>query len=119
MLSSPRLALSAEDPPNLVGTWTWSWKDAAGETHSHVLELEGTGAKLTGTEKVDDKPSIKVDSLKQEGKSISFAVNREGRYAEYKGKLEATDTINGLVTVMQGGATNEYGWTATRKPKAK
>jgi outer membrane lipopolysaccharide assembly protein LptE/RlpB len=119
ILSAPTFTFSSEDPPSLAGTWTWTWKDAKGDTHRHVLELEGTGAKMTGKERADDKPAVKVESLKQEGKTISFAVNRDGLYAEYKGTVASTDVINGLVTVMQGGATNEYGWTATRKPTAK
>jgi hypothetical protein len=119
MLAAPKLALSFEDPPSLVGHWTWTWKDGKGETHRHVLEIEGTGAKMTAQERADDKPAIKVESLKQEGKTLSFAVNRDGTYAEYKGTVASTDTINGLVTVVQGGASSEYGWTATRKPKGK
>jgi hypothetical protein len=119
MLAAPTLTLPAEDPPSLVGTWTWTWKDGKGETHRHVLELEGTGAKMTGRERADDKPAVKVEALKQEGKTLSFAVNRDGRYAEYKGTVASTDTINGLVTVMQDGASSEYGWTATRKPAGK
>ena len=119
MLSAPTLLHAAEDAPSLAGTWTWSWKDAQGQTHRHVLELEGTGAQMSGKERADDKPAIKVEALKQEGKTISFAVNRDGHYAEYKGKVTATDTISGKVTVMQGGATSEYGWTAERKPAAK
>ena len=119
VLAAPAVAHSSEDPPALAGTWTWSWKDANGETHRHTLELEGTGPKLTGKERADDKPAVKVEALKQEGKTIGFAVNRDGHYAEYKGTVDSADTINGRVTVMQGGATSEYGWTATRKPTAK
>ena len=119
VFSSSTLAHAFEEPPKIAGTWIWSWKDAKEETHRHSLELEGTGSKLMGRERADDLDPVKVEALKQEGKTLSFAVNRDGRYSEYKGILDSADTINGRVTVMQGGATSEYGWTATRKPLAK
>jgi len=108
----------ADDAPKLAGTWKWSWKDAAGETHRHVLEIEGVGDKLTGRERFDDKAAIKVDDLKLVGKKISFSVTRDNRRAEYEGTVDSTDLITGNVTVVQGGQSSEFGWSASRE-KAK
>jgi len=117
LIAAPTLA--AENPPKLAGTWTWKWKDAEGEMHRHVLEVEGDGAKLTARERFDDEKAIKVDDLKLEGKTISFAVTRNGRYAVYKGKVASADTIDGEVTVTDAGQANEFGWTAKREERAK
>src|SRR5262249_36895009 len=43
-------AARAADMPKLAGNWTWSWNDAAGETHRHILEIEGLGEKLAARE---------------------------------------------------------------------
>ncbi len=115
----PGQAPAADDPPKVAGTWTWKWKDAQGETHRHVLELEGAGAKLVGRERFDDEAAIKVDELKLDGKKITFSVIRKGRRAEYKGTVAAADTINGDVTVTMDGQASEFGWTATREAGAK
>jgi hypothetical protein len=34
-------ATRVADVPELAGDWTWSWKDQNGETHRHLLEVEG------------------------------------------------------------------------------
>ncbi|WP_435015985.1 hypothetical protein TA3x_003543 [Tundrisphaera sp. TA3] len=101
--------------PKLAGTWTWKWKDAAGETHKHTLELEGENDKLTGRERFDDKPAVKVENLKLDGKNLSFASTHGKRRSEYKGKLGDSDTINGTVSVSIEGQASEFGWTATRE----
>lgn len=103
----------------LAGTWTWKWQDEKGDTHRHVLEVEGAGSKVAAREEFDDMPAVKVEDLKLEGKSVRFTVRRGERRTEYKGKLEGDDTINGKVTVLVDGQNNEFGWTATRKPVKK
>lgn len=109
-------AVAADDPaPKLAGTWTWKWKDAAGETHKHTLELEGANDKLTGRESFDDKPAVKVENLKLDGKTLSFTSTHDKRTSEYKGTIEKDDTINGTVSVSIDGQESEYGWTATRE----
>lgn len=119
-LTIPSLAWSDDDKsPDLTGTWTWTWKDGEDVTHQHVLELEGNGDTFQGKERFDVEPAVKVEALKQEGKSISFAVDRDGRYAEYEGKLTSANLIDGLVTVTQNGVSKEYDWTASRKKEKK
>lgn len=120
MISAPSLAPAApEDPPKLSGTWTWKWKDAQGETHRHVLEVEGVGDKLAARERFDDNAAIKVDDLKLDGKTISFVVNRDKRRSRYKGTVASADTINGMVSVVVDGQESEFGWTATREAGGK
>ncbi|WP_435010555.1 hypothetical protein P12x_001828 [Tundrisphaera lichenicola] len=115
----PTRAISDDSPSDLTGTWTWSWKDADDVTHRHLLELEGKGDSFKGKERFDDEAAVKVDALKQEGKTISFAVDRDGRHAEYKGKLTSSDLIDGVVTVTENGMSKEYDWTASRQKDKK
>jgi hypothetical protein len=110
-------ARAADDPPKLVGTWTWKWKDAEGETHRHVLEVEGEPAKLAATERFDELQPVKAESLKVDGQKVTFVVVRGERRAEYSGKFDGPDTINGKVTVQTNGQPEEFGWTATRETK--
>ena len=117
LLAGP--AALADDPPKLAGTWTWKWKDAQGETHRHVLEVEGPADKLVGRERFDDEAAIKVDDLKLAGKKITFAVTRKGRRAEYTGTVASADTINGMVTTVIDGQSSEFGWTASRAAGGK
>jgi hypothetical protein len=119
LLAAPVLASPAQDPPRLAGSWAWKWKDAQGETHRHVLELEGEGAKLAGRERFDDAPAVKVDNLKVDGKTIQFSVSRGERMSLYKGTVASAGIINGLVTVTEKGQANEFGWTATREAGVK
>jgi len=120
LLVGPARAPAADDPPKVAGTWSWKWKDAQGETHSHVLEVEGAGDKLAARERYDEEAAVKVDDLKLAGKKISFAVNRKGRHAEYKGTVDSADTINGVVVVVpEGGQPSEFGWTAKREAGGK
>ena len=112
-------AALGDDGPKVAGTWTWSWKDGEGKTHKHVLDIESAAGKLTGRERMDDMESVKVDDLKLKGMELSFAVSREGRRAEYKGKLVGEKTINGLVNVTVNGQATEFQWTAERALEVK
>ncbi|WZO96998.1 hypothetical protein EP7_004010 [Isosphaeraceae bacterium EP7] len=114
-LMSPSESLAADDPPKFVGTWTWKWKDGEGETHRHVLEVEGEPSKLAARERFDDSQPVKAESLKVDGKKVTFIVVRGERRAEYSGKFDGPDTINGKVTVQVNGQPEEFGWTATRE----
>src|SRR5436305_2604550 len=78
-------ATAADDAAKLAGTWTWMWKDAEGETHRHVLEVEGTGNKLSARERFDDQEPVKVIDLKVAGKKVNFTVIRGQRTAVYSG----------------------------------
>lgn len=108
----------ADEPTDVAGTWTWSWKDAQGTTHTHVLDVEkGAKGELAARERYDDLEAVKVDDLKVNGKDVTFSVKRGERHSSYSGKLADGDTINGKVMVtVNGGQAGEYGWTATRKP---
>ena len=57
----------AAEPPKLAGTWTWTWKDRIGETHRHILEVEGVGTKLAARELFDDQPAVAVSNLTLDG----------------------------------------------------
>ena len=109
--------LGADDGP--AGTWTWSWKDGEGTMHKHVLDVESAAGKLTGRERMDELESVKVDDLKFEDGSLSFAVTRADRRAVYKGKLIGGKTLNGLVNVTVNGQAKEYQWTAERALEPK
>src|SRR5262245_25136465 len=114
------LAEAPDDAPNLAGTWTWKWKDAQGETHRHVLEIEGKGAKLAARERFDDEKPVKINDLKVVDKKVSFSVLRGDRRAFYSGTIDDADTINGKVSVSeQGGQSMDFGWTDVRKPAAQ
>jgi hypothetical protein len=106
----------AEDVPKLAGNWTWSWKDTAGETHRHVLEVEGLNSKLAARERFDDLPAVRVADLKLDGKKIRFLVVRDKRRADYSGVVdEDARTIEGTVTVTIDEQSNEFPWKATRE----
>jgi hypothetical protein len=109
-------ARAAAEDSNVAGTWTWSWKDTAGQTHRHLLEVEGVDTKLAGREEFDDDGPIPVRDLRRNGKEIRFTVIRDKRRADYYGILADRDTINGTVKVTVDGETTEYPWMATRKP---
>jgi len=110
---APPARLGAEEVSKLAGKWTWSWKDPAGQTHRHTMEVEGVPAKLAARELYDDEPAVKVEGLKLEGKAVRFKVTRGKRVTEYRGELEG-DTIDGTVTVTLEDQTNEFPWKATR-----
>jgi hypothetical protein len=103
----------------LVGTWSWTWKDAAGATHKHVLEVEGSGEKLSARERFDDEEPVKVTDLKLTDKKVTFSVSRDKRQASYSGTLKSADLIEGLVNASTGGQTNEFGWEARREAAKK
>jgi hypothetical protein len=113
--SSPTRARAADDLPNLAGNWTWSWKDPAGVTHRHLMEVEGVGAKLAASERFDDLMPVPVRDLQLDGKSLRFTVIRGDRRADYHGIVADRDTINGTVKVTAMGETTEDRWEATRK----
>ncbi len=119
ILIGPALAGAADEPPKLAGTWTWKWKDAQGETHRHILEVEGAGTKMTATERYDDQKGIKADDLRLDGKTITFSVKRDGKLSAYKGTVASAETINGHVTVTMDGMETEFGWTASKDTAVK
>jgi hypothetical protein len=120
LLATPIVSPSrAAEPNDLSGTWVWSWKDAAGATHRHVLEVEGTGADLAARERFDDQEPVKATELKRDGKQVRLVVVRGDRRSEYSGVLADATTINGTVTVKQGEQTNDYPWKATRRQPPK
>jgi hypothetical protein len=108
------LALCAAEPPNLAGTWTWTWKDPQGATHRHVMEVEGVAAKLAARERSDALPPVRVSDLKLDGKNVGFTIVRGPRRADYRGVVADPDTINGKVSVALEGQTTEYVWKAKR-----
>lgn len=113
-------ASRAADVPKLAGNWTWTWKDAAGDTHRHILEVEGLGEKLAARERFDDEPAVKVAELSLDGRKVKFSVVRDKRRAEYSGVVADDDkTINGTVNVTVDGQTNEFVWKATHEPAPK
>lgn len=122
LLFSPSFAASvrAEPVPKLAGNWTWTWKDTAGETHRHVLEVEGLGTKIAARERFDDLPAVRVADLKLDGKKIRFSVVRDSRKAEYSGVVaDDLTAINGTVTVTLDGQANEFPWKAIPEAKTK
>ncbi len=106
-------------PNDLAGSWTWTWKDGEGKVHKHVLDVESAAGKLAVRERFDDQSSIKVDDLKVKGDDVFFIVKRDGRTAEYNGKLIGGKTINGVVNVVVNGQAQEFQWTAERALPAK
>lgn len=109
----------AADVPKLAGNWTWTWKDRSGEEHRHVLEVEGMGSKLAARERFDDEKAVKVEGLKLDGKSIRFAVVRDGKRADYSGVVADSSTINGTVLVTIDGQATEHVWKAKLEPEEK
>jgi hypothetical protein len=109
---------AADDVSNLAGTWTWSWKDPAGVTHRHLLEVEGIDTKLAARERFDDLEPVPVREIRRDGKSLRFTVVRGDRRADYYGIMADPNTINGTVKVTAMGETTEDRWEATRKRKA-
>ncbi len=117
LLVATSLNVHAETPetPKLAGTWTWTWKDRLGETHRHVLEVEGIGNKLAARELFDDQTPVRVANLTLDGNSVRFTVVREARKADYSGKVADPDHINGTVTITSDGQAEEFVWKAERK----
>jgi hypothetical protein len=116
-LGLPLLAGADREGMDLSGTWTWSWKDANGGEHTHVLEVEGTGSKAAARERFDKLEPVKINDLVVDGKKVNFSVLRGDHRAEYSGTIDAADTINGRVLVTEKNQTEEYTWTAKRKPR--
>ena len=115
---SGRLAGGA-DVSGLAGTWSWSWKDAEGMEHRHVLDIEGVDTKLAARERLDDLPPVRVNDLKLADKRVRFSVVRGKNRADYSGVWADTNTINGTVTVTTEGQSKEHVWKATRRDKKK
>jgi hypothetical protein len=103
------------DTPKLAGTWTWTWKDRLGETHKHVLEVEGVGSKLAARELFDDEAPARASNLTLEGSAVRFTVVRDNRRADYSGKVADADHINGTVTITSDGQAQEFVWKAERR----
>jgi hypothetical protein len=99
----------------LAGSWTWTWKDPTNRTHQHVLEVEGIGKALSAREIFDDEPAVRVAPLEFDGKAVHFTVVRGQRKAEYDGRLDDGDTINGTVKTSTGEDHGAYPWKATRR----
>jgi hypothetical protein len=110
----------AADVPKLAGNWTWTWNDASGDTHRHILEVEGLAEKLAARERFDDQPAVRVADLSLDGRKVKFSVVRDKRKADYSGVVADDDkTINGTVNVTVDGQANEFVWKATREPAPK
>jgi hypothetical protein len=109
------------DVSTLAGTWTWSWKDPEGKTHKHVLEVEGVDRALAAREIFDEEQPVKATGLTFDGKTVKFTVVRGERRADYTGKLDGKDKINGTVTTTTtaSGQTNEFVWKAERRKAPK
>jgi len=108
---------AADEVSKLAGQWNWTWKDPAGDTHRHSLDVEGIDTKLAARERFDDQPAVKVEKLTLDGKKVRFAVVRGQKRSEYEGALEG-EAIKGTVTVTYDGQSEEFTWKATRE-KAK
>ena len=122
LAAGPAAAGDEGPEPKLAGTWTWTWKDRAGVMHKHILEVEGVDKTLAAREVFDDGAPVRVEALKLEGKSLKFTVNRDGRKAEYSGKVVDPDHVNGTVVVTVDGNAEEHEWKAERSkvvPKPK
>lgn len=109
----------ASEELDLSGTWVWTWSDAAGRTHRHVLEVEGTGADLAARERFDDEAPIKATELRRDSKKVRLTIVRGDHRAEYSGVLADSNTINGTVTIKQGDKMNDYPWRAQRQQKPR
>jgi len=107
----------AAETPALSGTWTWTWKDKDGQTHRHVIEVEGLGTKLAAREIFDDETPVKVKDLTLKGKDLKFTVVRGERRSDYSGKVADADHINGTVTVTTDGTASDFEWKAERSKK--
>lgn len=111
-----RPAPGADAPAHdLSGTWTWKWQDAEGETHEHVLEVEGKAPKLAARERFDGLPPVRAEDILVDGTSVRLTVRRGDRISRYVGEFADRDTINGKVTVTVDGQPQQYGWTARRQ----
>lgn len=107
------------DVSGLAGSWSWSWKDAEGNEHRHVLDIEGVDTKLAARERMDDLPPIRVSDLKLADKKVRFSVVRGKNRADYSGVWADPNRINGTVTVTTEGQSKENVWEATRRDKKK
>lgn len=103
--------------PDLTGSWTWTWKDAQGQTHKHVMNVEGEGAKSAAREVFDDQEPVKVGAFAFEDNLIKFRITRGKRQADYRGKLKDHDHLNGTVLITSEGQTEEFPWSAVRGKK--
>lgn len=110
------LAAARDDVGDLAGTWSWSWKDAQGKTHTHVLEVVKAGSNVAVRERFDDEQPVQVNDLKVVGNRVNFSVLRGERRAAYAGTRAGADTINGTVTVTNKARNDESSWTARRTP---
>jgi hypothetical protein len=116
--ANSRQSAQAQSPtvPGLAGAWTWTWKDHNGQTHRHVLQVEGLDTKLAARETFDDEPPVRAETLKFKDKTLRFTVTRGPRRAEYTGKLSDPDHLNGTVVVTTGeGQATEHVWKAERR----
>jgi hypothetical protein len=110
------MAAEPAAPAALAGTWTWTWKDPKGQTHRHVIEVEGTGKALAAQEVFDELPPVRVTNLKVEGNNVRFTVVRGRKRSDYSGKIADPDHINGTVLVADGeGQATEFVWKAERR----
>ncbi len=119
LVAGPGRLAGGADVSGLAGTWSWSWKDAEGNEHRHVLEIEGVDTKLAARERLDDLPPIRVSDLKLADKRVRFSVVRGKNRADYSGVWADSNTINGTVTVTTEGQSKENVWKATRRDKQK
>jgi hypothetical protein len=99
------LALAADEPAKVAGTWKVSVSGATGSAEQTIV-LKQDGNKITGTFKGPRQSGPLEGTV--EGKNISFHVSTRVPL-DYKGTVDG-DTMKG--TMSGNGKTGD--WTATR-----
>ena len=99
------VALAADEPSNVAGTWNVSVSGAAGSAQQTIV-LQQDGTKISGTFK-GPRQSGPLEGM-VDGKNITFHVKTHVPL-DYKGTIEG-DTMKGTMTGK--GKTGD--WTATR-----
>jgi hypothetical protein len=105
LLFASGLALAADEPAKVAGTWKVSVSGATGSAEQTIV-LKQDGNKITGTFKGPRQSGPLEGTV--EGKNISFHVSTRVPL-DYKGTVDG-DTMKG--TMSGNGKTGD--WTATR-----
>ena len=100
------LALAADEPANVAGTWSISVSGEAGRANQTIV-LKQDGNKITGTFKGPRQSGTLEGAV--EGSKIAFHVNTRIPL-DYKGTVDG-DSMQGTLTAH--GKSGE--WTATRE----
>ncbi len=99
------LALAADEPANVAGTWTVSVSGGAGSAEQTIV-LKQDGNKITGTFKGPRQTGSLEGTV--DGKKISFHVSTRVPL-DYQGTVDG-DSMKGTMT----GNGKTGGWTAAR-----